>query len=101
MEHLIFGNLGSRENILKAKLEILEGMEARGLVVINNDNDMLHDWYLKNKAKKNIITYGIENESDIMAKNIEFTESGSRFDVEVEGDIYKAEVNVRRRAFCL
>lgn len=75
LEHHIFGNLGSRENILKAKLEILEGMEARGLVVINNDNDMLHDWYLKNKATKNIITYGIENESAVMAKNIETLES--------------------------
>ena len=50
-------------------------MEARGLVVINNDNDMLHDWYLKNKATKNIITYGIQNQSDIMAKNIETFES--------------------------
>ena len=50
-------------------------MEARGLVVINNDNDMLHDWYLKNKATKNIITYGIQNQSDIMAKNIEAFES--------------------------
>ena len=75
MEHHIFGNLGSRENIFKAKLEILEGMEARGLVVINNDNDMLHDWYLKNKVTKNIITYGIQNQSDIMAKNIETFES--------------------------
>ena len=38
------GNLGSRENILKAKLEILEGME-KPLLVINNDNDMLHRYY--------------------------------------------------------
>lgn len=40
------GNLGSRENILKAKLEILEGMELPHLV-INNDNDMLHNYYEK------------------------------------------------------
>ena len=35
------GNLGSRENILKAKLEILEGMEIPK-IIINNDNDLLH-----------------------------------------------------------
>ena len=36
------GNLGSRENILKAKLEILEGCQEKQ-IVINNDNDMLHE----------------------------------------------------------
>ena len=40
------GNLGSRQNILKAKLEILEGM-TKPLLVLNNDNDMLHDYYRK------------------------------------------------------
>ncbi len=69
------GVLGSRENILKAKLEILEGMEKEGIAVINNDNDLLHKWYIENKDTRNIMTYGIENESDIMAKNIELTEN--------------------------
>lgn len=95
------GNLGSRENILKAKLEILEGMGVSDKIVINNDNDMLHDWYLKNKVTKHIITYGIENQSDIMAKNIVSLEGGSRFEVEIDGNTYEAEVNVRRRTFCL
>ena len=36
------GNLGSRENILKAKLEILEGMKKQ-VIIINNDNDLLHN----------------------------------------------------------
>ena len=44
------GNLGSRENILKAKMEILEGMEEGNAIIINNDNDMLHDWYLDRKS---------------------------------------------------
>ena len=42
------GNLGSRENILKAKLEILEGMKNK-ILVVNNDNDLLHNYYEKNK----------------------------------------------------
>lgn len=45
------GNLGSRENILKAKLEILEGLAENGTLIINNDNDMLHMW---NEKIKNI-----------------------------------------------
>ena len=71
------GNLGSRENILKAKLEILEGLEANGYIVINNDNDLLHKWYLENQEKYNIITYGIENKSNYMAENIVSKEDGS------------------------
>ena len=46
------GNLGSRENILKAKLEILEGLDKNGFVLINNDNDLLHEWAKKEKRYK-------------------------------------------------
>ena len=67
------GNLGSRENILKAKLEITEGLS--GKLIINNDNDMLHNYYLNNKD--NIITVGINNESDIMATDISYGENTS------------------------
>ncbi len=59
------GNLGSRENILKAKLEILDGMD-NGKLIINNDNDMLHN------ANKGYVTVGINNNSDYMAKDIEY-----------------------------
>lgn len=73
------GNLGSRENILKAKLEILEGLKKDGIIVINNDNDLLHEWYLKNKNRYNIITIGIDNKSDYQAKNIKEHENYSEF----------------------
>ncbi len=95
------GNLGSRENILKAKLEILEGMDENGIIVINNDNDMLHNWYLQNKEKKNIITYGIEEASDVMAKNIVNYENMSEFDVEVDKNTYRVQVNVGGNHFIL
>ena len=62
------GILGSRENILKAKLEILDGMTS-GTVIVNNDNDLLNDW-AKTFREENVITYGIKNESDYMATDI-------------------------------
>ena len=71
-------------------------MEEGNAIIMNNDNDMLHDWYLKNRKDKNIITYGIENESNIMAKNIVSLENASEFDVEIRGTNYHARVNVRR-----
>ena len=87
------GNLGSRENILKAKLEILEGMEIPR-IIINNDNDLLHKWYLENKDKIEIHTYGIENKSDVMAKNIMLEEENSKFIAETENEEISIEVPV-------
>ena len=93
------GELGSRENILKAKLEILEGMEENAPIIINNDNDMLHQWYLDNKSNKNIITYGIENKSDIMAKNISTNSNGSKFTVDINNKKYEVEINIGGKHF--
>ena len=87
------GNLGSRANILKAKLEILDGMQEKK-VIINNDNDLLHKWYEENKDKYTIITYGINNESDIMAKDIEKNEEGSLFTCKTRQGNMKIEVPV-------
>lgn len=70
------GNLGSRENILKAKLEILEGLT--GPILVNNDNDLLHDWVLKDEYSP-IITFGIDEKSDYQAKDILYSTQGSRF----------------------
>jgi len=72
------GYLGSRENILKAKLEILEGMEIPK-IIINNDNDLLHNWYEENKQNLEIHTFGIENKSELNAENIKLQENESIF----------------------
>lgn len=71
------GNLGSRENILKAKLEILEGLSKDGVLVINNDNDLLHQH--KDEIKTKVITIGINNKSDYTASDIEEDMFSSKF----------------------
>ena len=86
------GNLGSRENILKAKLEILDGMEKK-ILVINNDNDLLHNLYLNNKDIE-IHTYGIENESEVMAENIKLNENDSEFICNLDGEKFVIKVPV-------
>ncbi len=92
------GNLGSRENILKAKLEILEGMEKPN-IVINNDNDLLNAWSGNDKNNIEIHTFGIENKSDIMAKNIDIKEDGSSFTCLVNNDEFNIEVPVSGKHF--
>lgn len=66
--------LGSRENILKAKLEILGGMSPNAPVILNGDDDML---VTADTGEHPAIYYGIENEKcntkayEISSKNDE------------------------------
>jgi len=86
------GNLGSRENILKAKLEILEGMKEKCLV-INNDNDLLHNWHEEFKQDK-IYTYGIDNNSIVKAENIVLNSNGSSFKCKYKAEEFEVEVQI-------
>ncbi len=72
------GILGSRENILKAKLEITDYMQDDGVLIVNNDNDLLSKYALNH----DVYTYGIENASDVQAANIQETSTGSIFEYE-------------------
>lgn len=70
-------NLGSREGILKAKLEILDGMKKGSPLIINGDNDMLKT--VKNDDFK-VVRFGIESDDlDMRAVDIESDEKGSTF----------------------
>ena len=92
------GNLGSRENILKAKLEILEGMKEPK-IIINNDNDLLHKWFETNKNHLEIHTYGIENNSEFLAKDIMSQEDSSIFKVNINNENIEIKVPVGGKHF--
>lgn len=95
------GFLGSRANILKAKLEILDGLQSDGKVIINNDNDLLHDWYLNSGSRYDVITYGMENISNITAHNAMLLEKESTYDVNLDGKTYHVNVGVGGNHFIL
>jgi len=58
--------LGSKENILKAKLEVCENLNKDGYLILNGDDKLL--WGLKGKLPFKTIYYGIENkECDYVA----------------------------------
>lgn len=62
-------HLGSREGILKAKLEILDGLKPGAPLIVNGDDDLLSTVKLSDRR---VITFGIENEScDYRAVDIE------------------------------
>ena len=94
------GNLGSRENILKAKLEILEGMK-KPILVLNNDNDLLNKWNTESSGGVQVITYGIDNKSDIMAEDIKYHEEYSQFICNVKGNKFNVKVPVAGNHFVM
>ena len=79
-------NFGSRENILKGKLEILEGLCEDKIVVLNNDNDLLNKWR-------------IDNDSDYNPINVSLKEFNSNYDVKVQDNKYNINVPVGGKHF--
>jgi UDP-N-acetylmuramoyl-tripeptide--D-alanyl-D-alanine ligase len=83
--------LGSQENILKAKLEIVEGLDENG-VLITNANDPLLRSINKNIARK-IVYVGVETEANYNAYSVvDFGEEGIGFKIKLEGKEYDVRV---------
>lgn len=73
--------LKTRENILKAKLEMCDGMPADGILVMNGDDDYLPQAQITNPA--NVYYYGIKNTSaDVVAKDIRTVGLTTQFTIE-------------------
>jgi len=60
------GELGSRENIARAKGEIFAGLQDNGIAVINADNDFAGYWQMLNTGRK-VVTFGLHNDADVTA----------------------------------
>ena len=68
-------NLGSREGILRAKLELLEGLRPGGTVFFNGDDDLLRTVRETYHAK----CFGVSPDCDVRAEDIRMSEDGIRF----------------------
>lgn len=76
-------NLGSRENILKAKLEIVNYFDQKNILIINEESDLLSKETVKGRYR--VITIGKTGKSDFILSNInDFGEEGIEFTVEYE-----------------
>lgn len=76
-------HLGSIENVAKAKAELIEGMKTNGVAVLNADDPRVLE--MRNLTHGKTITYGIENQADVMAKNIRFERFGeTKFDLQTD-----------------
>lgn len=74
------GELGSRENIAKAKGEILNGLNAQGIAVLNADDAFFGFWQALSMGKK-IVSFGLNNAADVTAQ---YTEADGLSDVQLK-----------------
>lgn len=89
---------GSRENIQKGKMELIEYLPRDGVGVLNADDPMQKSYKLKNKCK--ILWIGIDDKDvDISADNIKCSGTGTTFEATFKGDKnkYKFETKLLGR----
>lgn len=85
--------LGSRQNILRAKLEICKGMEKDGKLVLNGDDELLSG--LEGLLPMPVIFYGINDNISLHAFGIEsMGEAGVKFTVALRDEDVEVQIRV-------
>jgi len=83
--------LGSRQNILKAKLEIIDGMNNDGIAILNGDDPLLLG--VRGSIKQKTLYYGMGMNLDFIACDI--MQKG------IEGVTFSLLYNSKRSEFCI
>ena len=84
-------HLGSQEGILKAKLEILEGMKTDGKVILNGDDALLHNVHRKSSLW--VTYFGVLNpDCDVRASDVTQTPGQLTFTVNCGNQSFPVEL---------
>ncbi|MGI6730743.1 MAG: UDP-N-acetylmuramoyl-tripeptide--D-alanyl-D-alanine ligase [Anaerovoracaceae bacterium] len=93
-------NLGSRENILKAKMEITDFFNEENILIVNDDQELLSRQYTEGNYR--LITTGETGKSSFILSNInDLGEDGIEFMLEhqLEAQHYKINIPGRHNAY--
>lgn len=90
-------NLGSREGILRAKLEILEGLRPNGVAVFNGDNDLLR----REAAKYHAVTFGCGEDNTVRAREVRVEETQTSFTARGFGEEFRVVLPVSGEHYVL
>ncbi len=82
--------LGSRENILKAKLEIVEGMAQDAPLILNGDDDLLQT--VIHTLDRPILYYAIDGDGDVTASDLHTAQGETSFTIHYYGQSIQARI---------
>lgn len=83
-EHLDFH--GTKRQYIESKKKLFAMLSSQSIAVLNKDEEVFEEF--KEIIEARVLTYGINNDSEIMAKNIELFIDHSEFDLVVRGNTY-------------
>ena len=77
----LYTDIISMEKLINSFKQFIENLPKDGLLIINGDNDNINSLMKKINDVKSI-TYGINNDCTIQAKNIRYSQNGIIFDID-------------------
>ena len=81
-------------NYFKAKAVLFENLKNGAFAVINNDDEYAKDFISVIPENVKIITYGVKNDADVKAANIDFTVEGASFTVKFGTQTEKVKLHL-------
>lgn len=87
-------NLKTRENILAAKLEILDGMDENAPLIVFGGDEYLGKLTSEDIGGRRLIRYGLSKKFDVYATAVSQSENCGKFTLHYGGNSYKAAVPV-------
>lgn len=84
-------NLGSQENILKAKMESTAFFGENNLLVLNGDDSLLNTISSKEYRVSKV---GVDNKGDIYVENLNLMEYSSNFNVVLDNEIVNCTIDM-------
>ncbi len=85
-EHLDFH--GTLEHLMRSKMKLFSLVDEKGYAILNTDEVKFYN-LVKDQVKSQIITYGIEHQAQIMAKNIKLYIDHTEFDLWINQEAYR------------
>ena len=89
--------LGSRDNIWKAKSELLEHFHEGCTVILNDDNDILHreaEIMMRDRVGCKVIRFGTGSHAEFCATDIQSHENGISYTLKVKDESFGIRLNV-------
>ena len=93
-------HLGSKEGIRQAKLEILEGLQPGGTILLNGDDEML--WPVRDELKVPSVYFGADNGfCAVRATDVKTDEKGLSFRVQTEREEFDVSLALEGQHYVL